>query len=139
MFRDEKSERLAEAEEAHRQRERELPPDHLLAYRREINRRVKDPDTYAVLVYGIGFGLHHFYLGRFGLFLLDLICGIVFWVSIIQWFLTGEGLPILISILAIGYNIYDTIYCLMFSQRIVREYNLDLSKSALERHTTTGS
>lgn len=133
-MRDRKAEQLANDEEALRLQERSLPDDQLLAYRQEINRRIKDPDTYATLVYVFGFGLHHLYLGRLAFFLIDLLCGLTFWISLLGYIFYGEGLPISITLLAIGYNIYDTVKCLFFSQNIVREYNLNMGQKIITRH-----
>ena len=41
-------------------------PDNKKKLFYELNeRKLKDPDTYAILVWLVGTGLHYFYLGRF--------------------------------------------------------------------------
>jgi hypothetical protein len=132
------SEELALQEESHRERERSLSDDQLLRYRQEIKRHVKDPDTYAVLVYGLGFGLHHLYLGRWFEFVLDFVCSIAFWISIIGWVFTGEGLPVSITLIAIAYNVYDFFRCLFFSQNIVGRHNLALSQKIFNEVSASG-
>ncbi len=48
-----------------------LPDKERAAFHREARRRLRDPDTYAVLNWFFVVGLHHFYLGRHGRGLLD--------------------------------------------------------------------
>ena len=124
---------LDEREEAIRQQERSLPESSLLAYRRTVSRRVKDPDTYAALVYGLGFGLHHLYLGAIFCFVLDLITSSVVWISLFLLIMTGAPLPWELMLLSGLYNVADFVYCLIFSQRIVRLSNIRLSESLLEK------
>ncbi|MBF0144909.1 MAG: M48 family metallopeptidase [Magnetococcales bacterium] len=88
--------------------------------------RIRDPDTYAVLGWSLGLGLHHVYLRRWWSFLLDLVTSIVFYGGLIAWFITGAlSFPIL-TILAFLYNTFDTLYCVILSQRIVQYHNLRL-------------
>ena len=122
---------LDEREEAIRQQERSLPESSLLAYRRTVSSRVKDPDTYAALVYGLGFGLHHLYLGALLCFVLDLITSSVVWISLFLLVMTGAPLPWELMLLSGLYNVADFVYCLIFSQRIVRLSNIRLSESLL--------
>lgn len=49
-----------------------LPDLERAAFHREARRRLRDPDTYAVLNWFFMVGLHHFYLGRHGRGLLDI-------------------------------------------------------------------
>lgn len=49
-----------------------LPDRERAAFHREARRRLRDPDTYAVLNWFFMVGLHHFYLGRYGRGLLDI-------------------------------------------------------------------
>ena len=49
-----------------------LPDRERAAFYREARRRLRDPDTYAVLNWFFMVGLHHFYLGRYGRGLLDI-------------------------------------------------------------------
>ena len=136
-MRDRTAEELASQEEKHRERERSLSDDKLLTYRQEFQRKVKDPDTYAVLVYAFGFGLHHLYLGRWFEFLLDFACSVVFWISVLGWIFSGEGLPISVTLIAVVYNAYDFVRCLFFAQNIVRKHNLDLSQRILAQVTNS--
>ena len=49
-----------------------LPDKERAAFYREARRRLRDPDTYAVLTWFFMVGLHHFYLGRHGRGVLDI-------------------------------------------------------------------
>ena len=128
----ERSFELDDREERLRLAERALSPDQLLSYRRQVSRRLKDPDTYAVLVYCLGLGIHHLYLRKFGHFVADFMAGLVFWISLLLYLLTGQGLPWSITILAFLYCIGDFLYCLFLAQRIVRVWNLKLCENLLK-------
>jgi TM2 domain-containing membrane protein YozV len=52
---------------------RELPDNQRSTYYNSIEDKIKDPDTYAALNYAFIFGLHHFYLKRWGKGIIDLI------------------------------------------------------------------
>ena len=65
--------RAVDAEEDHlRSLATGLPESERAAFHREAGRRLRDPDTYAVLNWFFMVGLHHFYLGRHGRGLLDI-------------------------------------------------------------------
>jgi len=59
-------------EEELRQQLRELPDDQRKRFYEMAERRVCDPDTYAVLNYLFISGLHHFYLGKWARGLINL-------------------------------------------------------------------
>jgi hypothetical protein len=56
---------VEEKEETIRKLVRELPDNSRLMFFKESDKKLKDPDTYAVLNYIFIAGLHHFYLGLF--------------------------------------------------------------------------
>ncbi len=53
---------------------RKLPDNQRSTYYKSIEDKIKDPDTYATLNYVFIFGLHHFYLKKWGPGIIDLIC-----------------------------------------------------------------
>jgi TM2 domain-containing membrane protein YozV len=67
-----KQEEVDAQEEAIRLRVRELSDTKRKEYFHRFKKEVKDPDTYAGLNWLFVAGLHHFYLGRIGMGLLDL-------------------------------------------------------------------
>lgn len=83
--------RVEEEEEFIRAEINKLTPEERLQYHRMIKKRVKDPDTYAVLNWFLWIGLHHFYLGRWllGLILLVLFPA-SFFVSLMIGFSDGS-------------------------------------------------
>jgi TM2 domain-containing membrane protein YozV len=52
---------------------RKLPDNQRLTYYKSTEDKIKDPDTYATLNYALIFGLHHFYLKKWGPGIIDLI------------------------------------------------------------------
>lgn len=52
-------------EEAIRHEIRALPDDTRAKVFSEVNEKIRDPDTYATLNYGLIAGFHHFYLGKY--------------------------------------------------------------------------
>ena len=135
LFELDESSDLDDREEDVRKHESILPEDNLLTYRRQIRNNYKDPDTYAVLVYSLGLGFHHLYLKKYIHFFLDFITGMTFWISFIMFVLTDHGLPWQLTIPAIIYNILDFIYCLCFSQKIVRVWNIELAEILVRKYS----
>ena len=83
---------------------------------------LRDPDTYAVLNYFFVCGLHHFYLSKplFGVMnLIAMLIGVLFW----EFY--GYVLIILVVIIELPQ--------LFRSQRIVRQYNQNISQDILEQ------
>ena len=116
-------EQLEQAEEDLRQRVRALPGDKQRLFYRSEAKNVKDPDTYAVLVYGFGLGLHHFYLKQYLSGILDLLVLLVG--CVLLFFHSTVWLGLLVLILLTGFELMK----LFYSQRIVREYNLSRAQS----------
>ncbi|MBF0133735.1 MAG: hypothetical protein HQL75_14265 [Magnetococcales bacterium] len=97
-----------------------------------VKPRIRDPDTYAVLCWSLGLGLHHVYLRRWWSFALDLATSVGIYLILILWMIRGElSFPILL-VLGLVLNIFDTFYHAILSQRIVQEHNIRLCQSTLE-------
>jgi TM2 domain-containing membrane protein YozV len=109
-------EEVEEKEESIRRLVRELPNDKRLEFFKESEKKLKDPDTYAALNYIFIAGLHHFYLGKWGRGLVNIV---VFWAGVLLLFTdyTGIGVIIIISI-----SIFE-LYELFKSQAIVQDHN----------------
>ncbi|HAT50576.1 MAG: hypothetical protein HQL07_19480 [Nitrospirae bacterium] len=101
-------------------------------YYATIKPLIRDPDTYAVLCWSLGLGLHHVYLRRWWSFLLDLATSVGIYLILVIWMIRGELLfPILLT-LGVVLNVFDTFYHAILSQRIVQEHNIRLCQSTLE-------
>ena len=115
---------LKEQEEQLRRQIRELPDDARATYFKQVEKRVKDPDTYATLNYIFIAGLHHFYLGKWGLGLMNIL---VFWggVALIYLGFTEIGIALLIGIFA--FELYE----LFRSEAIVMDHNNKVGQDVL--------
>lgn len=104
---------------------RQLPDGTRKKYFEQAERRLKDPDTYAVLNYLFIAGLHHFYLGRW---LRGLINIAVFGVGVYLLFLEQwqNGFIVIGIITALE------LYALFRSQIIVKHYNNIISQEILD-------
>ena len=104
---------------------RELPDEQRKAYFEQAERRLKDPDTYAVLNYLFIAGLHHFYLGRWfrGLINLAVFSGGIYLMYLDQW---KNGF------IVIGIITVLELYALFRSQIIVKHYNNVASEEILD-------
>lgn len=98
------------------------------------SKKLKDPDSYAALNWFFLGGIHHFYLGKYTLFTIELT---LFIISLIGLFLDYSSFVYILILLSI-YELPQ----LFFSQKIVRQYNYNLSceifneVNKLERKTT---
>jgi TM2 domain-containing membrane protein YozV len=110
------SEQVLETEERLRKCVRELPDDKRLAFFKEAEQRLKDPDTYATLNYLFIAGLHHFYLGKWARGLLNIT---VFLSGVVMLFtpLTIIGILLIAVITAVE------LYALFKAQVIVQAHN----------------
>jgi TM2 domain-containing membrane protein YozV len=110
------SEQVLEAEERLRKCVRALPDDKRLAFFKEAEQRLKDPDTYATLNYLFIAGLHHFYLGKWVRGLFNII---VFLAGVVMLFtpLTIIGILFIAAITVVE------LYALFKSQVIVQAHN----------------
>lgn len=107
---------IAAEEERIRRMVRELPDDKRSRFFREVEKQLKDPDTYATLNFLFIAGLHHFYLEKWirGFFNLG-----IFLTGFAMLFtpLFGTGLLLLIVITAVELK------ALFQSQTVVQDYN----------------
>ena len=121
---------IAAEEERLRLAVRELSASARNQFYTQLERQVKDPDTYAVLNYLFISGLHHFYLGNWWRGLINLA---VFVAAIVLMFTNNLWLGI---ILLLTITIAE-LYALFHSQLIVREHNNRLMQQllvALSKH-----
>lgn len=98
---------------------RELPDDGRLKFFKETEKKLKDPDTYATLNYVFIAGLHHFYLGKWGHGLINIV---VFWVSVRLLFTDYAGIGVIVIIALSIFELYE----LFNSQTIVQKHNNNL-------------
>ena len=110
---------LEKNEELFREQLNALPKEQKKAFYELQSKKLKDPDTYAVLNWLFLGGIHHFYLKKYVLFAIELM---LLTVSIIGFFL-GHASSIYIIILLCIYELPQ----LFFSQKIARQYNYNLS------------
>lgn len=113
-----------EQQEQIRRQVRELSDEQRKRYYQLFEQRVKDPDTYATLNYIFIAGLHHFYIGKWQLGLLNISA-------------FGGGIALVVSgftelgIAAIvGIAIFE-LYELFRSQVIIHAHNNQISMAAL--------
>ena len=121
---------IAAEEERLRLAVRELSDSARNQFYTQLERQVKDPDTYAVLNYLFISGLHHFYLGNWWRGLINLA---VFVAAIVLMFTNNLWLGI---ILLLTITVAE-LYALFHSQLIVREHNNRLMQQllvALSKH-----
>ncbi len=111
-------------EEALRLRVRDLPDDQRKAFYASAEKKLKDPDTFAVLNYLFIAGLHHFYLGRWlrGLINLAVFAAGIYLMFLDQW---RNGF------IVIGVITVLELYALFRSQVIVKAYNNRVSEDIL--------
>ncbi|MDZ7827259.1 MAG: TM2 domain-containing protein [Gammaproteobacteria bacterium] len=110
-------------EEALRERLRALSDEQRLAYHRRCSKRLKDPDTYAVLDWLFLAGLHHYYLGQHAAGTLNLaamLAGVAL-LFVQPW--AGAGLILLVFIAELP--------ALLRSQTVVAEHNVRLGERIL--------
>ncbi|MDQ6956583.1 MAG: hypothetical protein Q9M21_05235 [Mariprofundaceae bacterium] len=117
---------VQQEEEALRLIIRDLPDDKRKQFYATAKKKLKDPDTFAVLNYIFVTGLHHFYLGHWLRGILNLVVFIVGITLIVMglWQL-GLGIIAATSLLEV--------YALFRSQLIVQDYNNQVMRVTLER------
>jgi TM2 domain-containing membrane protein YozV len=104
-----------------------LPEARRKTFYEEAKRKLRDPDTYAVLNWFCLAGLHHFYLGKWGWGLLNLAvfaAGIVLMVVYSVWL--GCALILLVTAWEL--------WALFRAQSIVQDRNNRLYRDLLRRH-----
>lgn len=112
-------EAVQEKEDSIRLLVRELPDNLRLIFFKESEKKLKDPDTYATLNYIFIAGLHHFYLGKWGRGLINIL---VFWVGVIILFTDYISVGVFILVAISIFELYE----LFKSQTIVQDYNNDV-------------
>lgn len=106
-----------------------LPDAQRKAFYQEAKRRLRDPDTYAVLNWFFLAGLHHFYLGKWEWGLLNLA---VFTAGIVLMFIQSVWLGLGLILLVSAWELW----ALFRSQIIVQDWNNRLYRDLLERYRT---
>ncbi|WP_462163573.1 TM2 domain-containing protein [Pseudoalteromonas xiamenensis] len=115
----ESTEQLEENEELLRKQVNLLPEVQKKEFYNRQSKKLKDPDTYATFNWFFLGGFHHCYLGKYGLFALEITMLLVSVVGIVL----GHTSALLILMLLVIYELPQ----LFFSQKIVRQHNYDLS------------
>lgn len=115
----ESTEQLEENEELLRKQVNLLPEVQKKEFYNRQSKQLKDPDTYATLNWLFLGGFHHCYLGKYGLFALEITMLLVSVVGIVL----GHTSALLILMLLVIYELPQ----LFFSQKIARQHNYDLS------------
>ncbi len=101
-----------------------LDDDKRKQYYRRLEKKLKDPDTYAVLNWIFIAGLHHFYLKKY---LRGSINLLLFTIGVV--FLFSETL--IVGVIIIGLILLFELYELFFSQSIIKQYNNRMSEGIL--------
>lgn len=96
----------------------ELPGDKRLLFWTEVQKKLKDPDTYAAMNFAFMFGLHHFYVGKW---IRGLLAISLFVLGLITLFVVP-----MVGVLLIACVICSAIPALFRSDTIVRQYNNEL-------------
>ncbi|MCA3899653.1 TM2 domain-containing protein [Vibrio vulnificus] len=112
-------EQLEHNEELLRKQVKSLPEAQKKEFYDQQSKKLKDPDTYATLNWFFLGGFHHCYLGKYGLFILELA---LLTISVIGLILGHSSALIILSLLVI----YELPH-LFFSQKIARQHNYQLS------------
>ena len=112
-------EQLEKNEELLRNQINTLPEVQKKEFYSRQSKRLKDPDTYAALNWFFLGGFHHCYLGRYKLFVLELILLI----TMIIGFFEGHSSAFAILIFLVIFELPQ----LFFSQKIARQHNYKLS------------
>lgn len=121
-----KQEEVEAEEESLRKAIRELSEDRRAEFYRQAGKAVKDPDTYAALNWFFIAGLHHFYLGRWQLGLLDL-GALVIAIACFSAGLIWAGVALLVVVYS------WELWQLFRSQIIVQDWNNRLYRDLLRR------
>jgi TM2 domain-containing membrane protein YozV len=110
-------------EDAIREKIAQLSPELRKAYYIQESERLKDPDTYAVLCYGLMCGIHHLYLRKYTSAIVD----VMLLVSCIIVFILSAPLGL------VGFCVLAArgLYFLFTSKNEVEKYNLALMKEIL--------
>jgi TM2 domain-containing membrane protein YozV len=121
-------EAIQEEEERIRKLVRGLPDDKRLLFFQQVEKNLKDPDTYATLNYLFIAGLHHFYLGKWIRGSINLF---IFLMGVALLF---TGLAIIGVLLLIAITLVE-LKALFKSQIIIQDYNNNVM-AAIYREVT---
>ena len=94
----------------------------------------KDPDTYVTLTWIIGLGIQHIYSKNYKLLFANIISTTFIIIQMICLVFNNEYFYLLFFLTAISFNLFDFIKSLFFSEKIIREYNLNLQYRLLNRY-----
>ena len=94
----------------------------------------KDPDTYVTLTWIIGVGIQHIYSKNYKLLFANIISTTFIIIQMICLVFNNEYFYLLFFLIAISFNLFDFIKSLFFSEKIIREYNLNLQYRLLNRY-----
>tara|TARA_B110000438_G_C15744992_1_gene620292 strand:+ start:537 stop:956 length:420 start_codon:yes stop_codon:yes gene_type:complete len=94
----------------------------------------KDPDTYVTLTWIIGLGIQHIYSKNYKLLFANIISTTFIIIQMISLVFNNEYFYILFFLIALSFNLFDFIKSLFFSEKIIREYNLNLQYRLLNRN-----
>ncbi len=111
-------------EEALRLAIRDLPDEQRKRFYAIAKKKLKDPDTFAVLNYLFITGLHHFYLGHWLRGIINLVA-FMGGISLIISGLWIIGLGVIVGVSALE------VYALFRSQLIVQDYNNQVMRVTL--------
>lgn len=127
-----RTDRVCEEEEAFRQKLRNLSDEERANFYRIYNKKLRDPDTYAVLNWLFLTGMHHAYLGRWVRALINLSVMVI---GIMLLFTENApvGFLMIIAILAIE------IPALFRSQVIVADFNTQQGEEVLRQMQSQAS
>jgi len=123
-------------EEAIRQEIRALPDNMRVKVFSEANEKIRDPDTYAALNYGLIAGLHHFYLGKYWRAFLEAILFLI-GVYLIYYggttknghFLMYFGIAITVALVVLE------LVALFRAQIIVQDFNNQKTRAILKKYS----
>lgn len=119
---------IEETQDQIRRQVRELPDEQRQTFYKLSEKKIKDPDTYATLNYIFIAGLHHFYLGKWGLGLINIA---VFWGGVACIILKQVEVGIA---LIVGIAIFE-LFELFRSQAIVQHHNNLISQEIISSLT----
>ena len=94
----------------------------------------KDPDTYVTLTWIIGLGIQHIYSKNYKLLFANIISTTFIIIQMICLVFNNEYFYFVFFLIAISFNLFDFIKSLFFSEKIIREYNLNLQYRLLNRY-----
>jgi len=103
---------------------RDLPDEQRKRFYAIAKKKLKDPDTFAVLNYLFITGLHHFYLGHWLRGIINLVV-FIGGISLIVAGLWTMGLGVIVGVSALE------VYALFRSQLIVQDYNNQVMRVTL--------